>query len=81
MKFNAVVAEVHAAARVKGPEAANVDNKVCIEAFQQLLSNSPWTQKIAFSVFSQQSSDILKTCCRSRAHMHTLFSGKGKYSC
>ena len=48
-KLNAVVSEVLATARVKGPEAAKVDNKACIEAFQQLLSNSLWTQKTAFS--------------------------------
>ena len=32
--------EAHAAAKVKSPEAAGVDNKACIEAFQHLLSNS-----------------------------------------
>ena len=34
-----------------------------------------------FPSFSQQSSDILKTCSRYPVCMHTLFSGKGKYSC
>ena len=34
MKFSTEVSEAHAAARVKGPEAADVDNKACIEAFQ-----------------------------------------------
>ena len=52
MKFGAEVSEAHAAARVKGPEAADIDNKVCTEAFQQLLSNPPWTQKIAFFLCS-----------------------------
>ena len=52
MKFIAEVSVTHAAARVKGPEAADLDNKVCIEAFQQLLLNSPWTQKTAFSLCS-----------------------------
>ena len=37
MKFSAEVSGAHVAARVKGPEAANIDNKACIEAFQQLL--------------------------------------------
>ena len=48
MKFSAEVSEVHAAARVKGPEAAGIDNKACVEGFQQLLSNLPWTHKITF---------------------------------
>ena len=48
MKFSAEVSEAHAAARVKGPESVDVDNKACIEACQQRLSNSPWTEKIAF---------------------------------
>ena len=39
MKFSAEVSKVHAAARVKGPEAANVNNKACTEMFKQLLSN------------------------------------------
>ena len=69
MIFNTEDSEAHAAARVKSPEAAGVDNKACIEAFQHLLSNSLWT------------CDILKMCCLRRTHMHTLFSGKGKYSC
>ena len=69
MIFNTGVSEAHAAARVKSPEAAGVDNKACIEVFQHLLSNSLWT------------CDILKMCCLRRTHMHTLFSGKGKYSC
>ena len=38
--------------RVKGLEAADVDNKACKEAFQQLLLNSPWTQKIALTICS-----------------------------
>ena len=69
MIFNTGVSEAHAAARVKSLEAADVDNKACVEVFQHLLSNSPWT------------CDILKMCCLRRTHMHTLFSGKGKYSC
>ena len=52
MKFCAEVLEAYAAASVKGPEAANIDNTACIEAFQQLLSNLPWTQRIAFSLRS-----------------------------
>ena len=52
MKFSAKVSTVHSAPRVKGPEAADVDNKVCIAAFQQLLSNSPWMQKIIFPLCS-----------------------------
>ena len=40
-KLNAEVSEVLATARVISPEAAEVDNKACIEAFQQLLFNSP----------------------------------------
>ena len=52
MKFSAKVSKAHAAARAKGPEAANIDNKVCIEVLQQLLSNLPWTQKIAFPLCS-----------------------------
>ena len=44
------ISDTHAA--LKGPEAADVDNKACIEAFQQLLSNSPRTQKITFSLCS-----------------------------
>ena len=43
MKFSTQVSEAHAAARVKGPDAADFDHEACIEAFQQLLSNSPWT--------------------------------------
>ena len=41
MKFSAEISKAYAAARVEGPEAADVDNKAYIEAFQQLLSNSP----------------------------------------
>ena len=50
-RFNTEVSEVPAAAKVKGPEAANFDNKVCscTEAFQQLLSNSPLTCLICLS--------------------------------
>ena len=51
VKFGAEVSEAHAAARVKGPEPANVDNKTCIEAFQQPPLNSSWTQ-ITFSLCS-----------------------------
>ena len=46
MEFSTQVSEAHAAARVKDPEAGDVDNRARIEAFQQLLSNSPWTLKI-----------------------------------
>ena len=49
-EFSAGVSEAHVAATVKGPEAADVDNKVYTKAFQQLLSNSPWTQMTAFSL-------------------------------
>ena len=52
MKFSAEVSEAHAAVRVKGPEAANVDDKTCIEVFQQLLLNVPRTQKITFPLCS-----------------------------
>ena len=52
MKFSAEVSEAHAATRIKGPEAANIDNKTCIGVFQQLLWNWPWTQKMAFSHWS-----------------------------
>ena len=64
MKFSAEVSEAHAAARVKGPDAANNDNKAGIEAFQQPLLNPPWTQDHFFRLFSQQSSDILKRSCQ-----------------
>ena len=40
MTFSAQISEWHAAASVKGPEAADVVNKACTEAFQHLLSNS-----------------------------------------
>ena len=33
MKFSAEVSEAHAAARVKGPEAANVDNEAALRRF------------------------------------------------
>ena len=69
MKFSTEVSDALAAARVEGPEAADADNKVYIAAFQQLLLNSPCT------------CDVLKIGCQRRAHIHTLFSGKGKYSC
>ena len=59
MKFSNQVSEAHAAARVKGPDAADFDHEACIEAFQQLLPNSPWTP-------------IFKTCCRRRGHVHTV---------
>ena len=52
MKFSTEVSEVHAATRIKSPEAADANNKVCIEAFQQLLSTSPGTQTIIFSLCS-----------------------------
>ena len=52
MKFSAEISEAHAAARVKGLEAANVDNKAYTEVFQQHLLNSPWTQKIVFCLCS-----------------------------
>ena len=52
MKFSTEVSELHAAARVKGPEAAGIDNKVYIEAFKPFLSNLPWTQRIAFPLCS-----------------------------
>ena len=83
MKFSAEVSEALAAARLRGPEAANFDNTVCIKVFQHLLLNLPWTLKMAlhFSPCSASSGDILKTCCWCRARMHTLFSGKGKYYC
>ena len=67
MKFSTQVSEAHAAARVNGPDAADFDHEACIEAFQQLLSNSPWTH------FSKRAADAEGTC--------TLFYGKGKYSC
>ena len=60
MKFSTQLSEVQAAARVKGPEAAD------IQAFQQLLSNSPWTHH------------LLKTCRQHRLRMHTLFSRQGE---
>ena len=56
---------MHEATRVKGPEAADVDNKACTEAFQQLLSNLPWTR------------NILKMCCRRRVHIHFCFMARG----
>ena len=59
MKFSNQVSEAHAAARVKGPDAADFGRKACTEAFQQLLSNSPWTH-------------IFKTCCRRRGHVHNV---------
>ena len=34
VKFGAEVSEAHAAARVKGPEAAGIDNKACIDSNQ-----------------------------------------------
>ena len=67
MKFSAKVSDAHAAVRLKGPGAADDGNKACTETFQHLLSNSPWTQKIVFfPLFSQQSSDNLKTRCPRR---------------
>ena len=51
MKFSAEVLKTQAAVRAKGPEAADVDNKACIEA-SQFLSNWPWTQKITSSLCS-----------------------------
>ena len=59
MKFSTQVSEAHAAARVKGPDAADFDHEACIEAFQQLLSNSPWTH-------------IFNTWRRRRGHVHTV---------
>ena len=64
MKFSTQVSEAHAAARVKGPDAADFGRKACTEAFQQLLSNSPWTL-------------IFKTCCRRRGHVNTVL-GQGE---
>ena len=52
MKFSTEVSEAHAAARVKGSESADGDSKACIHAFQQLLSSSPWTQRVPFSLCS-----------------------------
>ena len=81
-KFTAKVSEAHAAARVKGAEAANVENKVCIAAFQRLLSNLPWTQKIAFPLCSASRAATFWKHVATWSAMHTLFSGKGKlYSC
>ena len=34
-----------------------------------------------FPFYSQQSSNILKTCCQRRVHMHIFFPGKRKYFC
>ena len=49
MKFSAEVSEAPAAAEAKGPQAADVNNKACTAAFQQLLLNLPWTHKIPWS--------------------------------
>ena len=78
IKFSAEVSEAHAAARVKGPDAANIDNRACIEAFQQPLLNPPWTQKIVFSVCSASRvvtfENVLLT---PSVHTHFCFLAKG----
>ena len=62
MKFSTEVSEAHAAARVKGPETVDVDNKARMEAVQQLLLNSLWT------------CDILRTFCRRGVRIHTFLA-------
>ena len=45
------------------------------------ISTGSVTDTWFFPLHSQQSSHILKMYCWCRTHLHTLFSGEGKYSC
>ena len=79
MKFSTEVSEAHVAARVKGPKVADIDNKVCIEVLQQLLSNLPWTQKIAFSLCSASRVVTFSKRAADAEHARTLcFLAKGR---
>ena len=65
MKFSTQVSEAHAAARVKGPDAADFDHEACI--------NNNFFRTHHGLIFSKHDADAEGTC--------TLFYGKGKYSC
>ena len=48
MKFSAEVSEAHAAARVKCPDAADVDNKLALRHFNNFFQTRPGLRRSLF---------------------------------